>query len=121
MDSHVNPTPISRIKVFESGLEKLVSDFFNDANQSKKKLNSLLGQIKQLNMEDMYKDCFPKVCKNCCKTYDDKGDYSAGTVPLLHENNAVGMYDRKCGMIEYANCSCGTTLVLVLRSTAKRV
>ena len=117
MDTRLHPTttPISKIKIFESGLQKLVDDFFTDAYESKEKLDSMVFQIKQINLENMYKDCFPKVCKNCSETYANKNDYSDRTTPLLYSNNEVGLYDRKCGMIEYANCNCGTTLVLVLR------
>ncbi|MFK7825524.1 MAG: hypothetical protein AB8G05_15345 [Oligoflexales bacterium] len=115
METNTNPIAVSNIKIFENGLKKLVDDFFSDANQSKEKLHTMVNQIKQLNTDNMYKDCFPKICKNCRETYKCKNDYSEKTVPLLHENDEIGMYDQKCGFIEYANCNCGTTLVLVLR------
>ena len=115
MDASTSQVQVSRIKVFENGLEELVDDFFSDISKSREKLHSVVDQIRQLNSDNMYKDCFPKVCKNCGETYKDRNDYSERTIPLKHDNDQIGMYDQKCGFIEYANCNCGTTLVLLLR------
>lgn len=116
MEAGVKTTEYNQIMAFESGLEKLVDDFFSDARKTRENFDTVVVEIRSLNLENMYKECFPKVCNNCSKTFNDQREYAERTEPLKFSDGKISQYDNKCGMIEYANCTCGTTLVLLLRS-----
>jgi len=62
---------------------------------------------------DLYASTFPKKCNNCHKVYQDRNAYMAETLPLNPKHVDSGTIEDQGRIIEYRNCHCGSSLVIV--------
>ncbi|MFW7379056.1 MAG: hypothetical protein ACOH5I_09645 [Oligoflexus sp.] len=62
---------------------------------------------------DIYASTFPKKCNNCEKVYMDRQEYLDRTAALNPQHTDSGTIEDQGRIIEYRNCDCGSSLVIV--------
>lgn len=62
---------------------------------------------------DFYASTFPKKCNTCERVYQDRNDYLQNTLPLNPRHVESGTIEDQGRIIEYRNCHCGSSLVIV--------
>jgi hypothetical protein len=62
---------------------------------------------------DLYASSFPKKCNMCGLVYQTREQYLQQTVPLNPDHTASGTIEDEGRVIEYRNCNCGSSLVIV--------
>lgn len=101
---------------------KLVLKYLNT-----QKLKSILGKeligLKEITpyLEDMenkmallYAKKFPKKCNTCEKIFNNREEYIKGTQKVSTPTSPGGSVLNNQGVLEFRNCKCGSTLLILL-------
>lgn len=80
---------------------------------SLKSLTPYLDDMEQ-KMAVLYANKFPKKCNTCDKIFSNREEYIAGTRKVTTPTSPGGSVLNNQGVLEFRNCKCGSTLLILL-------
>lgn len=90
--------------------EELMADL---EAQTKKALENAQLDIVRSKEPGVYSTSFPKECSNCGRRYSNYQQYKRSTHEVKSADSETGVIAEQGRVLDFRNCSCGSTLVVV--------